>query len=960
MGSDQWQKIKEIFNEALRIGPDERDAFIENACSGDAALRREVEDLLDSFENAEGFMDSPAAYDNATLIIGKQSKPEKGDTIAHYEIVSQIGEGGMGEIYLARDTHLKRKVALKLLAEHISADKVRVDRFRQEAFAVSALNHPNILTIHEIGEWKGRDFIATEFIEGTTLRTQIKNKHLSITESLEIAIQTGGALAAAHGEGIVHRDIKPENIMIRPDGLVKVLDFGIAKYLPSDRDQPSLVQTQAGEVIGTAAYMSPEQARGLDIDERTDIWSLGVIIYETITGELPFPGATYFDQIAAVIEREPPPINTLVSDAPDDLQRVIARALAKSKEDRYLRMPDLLEDLKNVRESLRHETRVSTAEPIFDQGRKFNWASAALGLLILLLAGVPFWLYLNRGAFGSGGWFASESALKLQAMKITRLSDTSQAVDAAVSPDGEYVAFVKEDRGRQSLWLRQVSAPSSIEIVPAASEWRFGSPKFSPDGSHIYYLKAEPMNVRATLFQIPKLGGQDKKLVDDISMQDSGSSFSLSPDGRQVAFIRLDENFNRSLVLTDLDGTNERQLISRKIPEFLTGAAWSPDGKTIASLTGTFGGKGGYGFKPIVLVNIADSTETTLSDRIWATASGLSWLPDGTALIMSASEDAGFVQLWHVSVPDGQVSRLTNDFSDYAAPSVMTTFSTIATVQTNQSSNIWTVAMDQKGTIEKQLTLGNGGKDGVRGMSVTPDGQIVYTSQAAGGSDIWIINGDGTSNRQLTSSDAIDNFPYVSPDGKFIVFNRYRSGESGIWRMKIDGSDPTQLTTGIYPTFSPDGKYIFFYRPGSIWKIAAEGGEPAQVPLRNKDLANAPVVSPDQTMIAANYLAGEPNAQFRIGVVPIGGGDPLKVFDTYSSAVNTLRWMKDGRTISFVETRDGISNLFGLSLDANSERQITDFPSGRIWNFAWSTDGQVLALARGNITKDVVLVSDYR
>ncbi len=265
MADSSWQKVREIFDSALRRAPDERRKFVNEACGANTALSAEVESLLSSLDSAESFMETPAVAKVADVIAVETKKLERGSRFGQYEIIEQIGEGGMGEVYLARDSRLNRKVALKLLAAHITEDKNRVSRFRQEAFATSALNHPNIVTIYEIGKWQDRDFIATEFVAGITLRSLLRKKGLSIGEVLNIALQIASALAAAHGAGIVHRDIKPENIMIRPDGLVKVLDFGIAKYRPTETGRRALVETEVGEIIGTAAYMSPEQARGSDI-----------------------------------------------------------------------------------------------------------------------------------------------------------------------------------------------------------------------------------------------------------------------------------------------------------------------------------------------------------------------------------------------------------------------------------------------------------------------------------------------------------------------------------------------------------------------------------------------------------------------------------------------------------------------------------------------------------------------
>jgi eukaryotic-like serine/threonine-protein kinase len=407
MTPERLQQIEDLFHSALALEPNERADFLARACDGDEALRREVESLLRSHDRGESFIEQPAADVAADLLAGGHAGLEAGQTISHYRVTSPLGAGGMGEVYLAEDTALGRRVALKLLAAHLTADEERVRRFRQEALAASALNHPNILTVYEVGRWRGRDFIATEYVEGVTLRTRMRGKGLSLADALDITLQIVGALAAAHAAGIVHRDIKPENVMVRPDGLVKVLDFGIAKYARPARGRDakdSWVKTATGVVVGTTAYMSPEQARGQEVDARADIWSVGVILYEMVARRLPFLGKTPTDRVAAILEREPLPLGRARRGVPAELERVVGRALAKDRDERYERAADLSEDLRRLRASLGDERPFRFALPAPASGllssRKRRTVALAALLLVtaaVLVAGLSY-LFSRQGS----------------------------------------------------------------------------------------------------------------------------------------------------------------------------------------------------------------------------------------------------------------------------------------------------------------------------------------------------------------------------------------------------------------------------------------------------------------------------------------------------------------------------------------------------------------------------------
>ena len=365
-----WQKVKEIFDSALRRRPEERQSFVNEACGDDKSLLAEVESLLASHDGAGNFMETPAVAKVAVVMEVEQTL-EAGRSVGHYEIINQIGEGGMGEVYLARDTKLDRKVALKFLPAAIAQDRERLRRFQQEARATSALNHPNILTVFEIGEADGRHYIATEFIEGETLRQRMALGPLKLDETLEIAEQIASALSAAHRAGIVHRDIKPHNIMVRPDGVVKVLDFGLAKLVePKNRSVVGLEeltlkqnQTATGVIMGTVSYMSPEQASGQQVDVRTDIFSLGIVLYEMLTGQQPFTGPTANHTIVAILEKEPPPVSQLSKSDQPAIDEIIKTCLAKKPDERYSAVKSLLVDLKELKEELAFQLKLERSAP---------------------------------------------------------------------------------------------------------------------------------------------------------------------------------------------------------------------------------------------------------------------------------------------------------------------------------------------------------------------------------------------------------------------------------------------------------------------------------------------------------------------------------------------------------------------------------------------------------------------
>src|SRR6476469_6689596 len=400
----QFQTIEEIFLAALEQEPDVVSAFLDKACEGDAVLRREVEVLLASDQRADRFIETSSVGLTTKVIQNQKVDSLVGRTIGHYKISESIGTGGMGEVYLATDITAGRKAALKLLPLRFTGDAERLKRFQREARAVVGLNHPNIVTVYEIGEDHSTHYIASELIEGETLRQRLMRGRMEVGEAVDVAIQVASALAAAHETGIVHRDIKPENIMLRPDGYVKVLDFGIAKLAEqevpvtlAEEEAVLLVETHLGSIMGTVRYMSPEQARGAQVDKRTDVWSLGVVLYEMVTGHPPFTDETPREVMTSILEKEPPPLTSYNKQTPAEFQQIVSKTLRKDRTERYQSAHELLEALQSLRRSMEFKTALerSTKAPLWLRWTRSPIASVLLFLVAALALPLPFYWHRN-------------------------------------------------------------------------------------------------------------------------------------------------------------------------------------------------------------------------------------------------------------------------------------------------------------------------------------------------------------------------------------------------------------------------------------------------------------------------------------------------------------------------------------------------------------------------------------
>ena len=991
MNPERWEKLDQLFHAALECGPAERTALLDKACAGDEALRKHVDALLAAHAEAGSFIENPAFEVEAQSLAQAQTKPHVNAIVGHYRIIKSLGAGGMGEVYLAQDTILGRKVALKLLPQYFTADTERLRRFEQEARTASALNHPNIVTIHEIGHDGSLHFIAQEFVEGVTVSKHLGGQPLALNEALEVSMQVASALAAAHAKGIVHRDIKPENIMVRADGHaghqnhVKVLDFGIAKLadapgmgMKAEATTRLLVRTEEGRTIGTPAYMSPEQARGESVDARTDIWSLGVVLYEMHTGRQPFVAETSQEVIASILRDDLPP---LPAHSPDELKWILKKALRKDREERYQTARELFSDLRDLREQTR-EVQSSAQPPALtanDKGRAPQASSATIdqqlastretpavttatnenvvaikrpgwgagvGLLVLLvaLAGLAFGLYKLIGHKAAQP-SADQTRSPFQQMKMTKLTSTGKAADAAaISPDGKWVVHVLQDGAQQSLWMRQVLTSSNVQIVPPADLAYLGL-IFSPDGTYIYYIAADKKNPY-TLFRMNALGGTPTRLVTDID-----SNVTFSPDRKQFAFVRGYPSAGKiDLIVANADGTGERPLATRPIsPGNFGDPAWSPDGKIIAYAVESSDANGWT----IQQVKVADGSVTMISPQRWWEPDYLRWLPDGSRLIFSARESIGSPsQIWYLSYPGGETHRVTNDLNDYGGVSLSADAAALITVQSENVSNIW-IAPNNNLRQTRQITTSK--LDGTQGLSWTPDGKIVYAAGASGRWDLWITDTNGTSPKQLTADTGNNLSPSVSADGHYIAFVSDRTGSRHIWRIDIDGSNARQLTNDNgerNPQCLPNGQGVLYETnaPG-IWKVPSDGGQPLMLPSINTSAGIS--ISPDGRRVASSYW--EPTARKTV-IYSIEGIASQKILDILT---NYARWTPDGRALASINENND-STIVSYGIDDGSKKQLIDVAPDRIFSFAWSRDGKQLALARGRVSKDVVLITNFK
>jgi Tol biopolymer transport system component/predicted Ser/Thr protein kinase len=836
-----------------------------------------------------------------------------GKTISHYRILEKLGSGGMGVVYKAEDTKLGRMVALKVLPPERVADPNRKRRFVQEARAASALNHPNIITIYDIDEAEGVHYIAMEYVEGKTLDRLIARHGLRVNEALKYAVQMAAALAKAHSAGIVHRDLKPTNVMVTDDGLVKVLDFGLAKLTEaapaSDAETAVTLEptTEEGTIVGTVGYMSPEQAEGKPVDARSDIFSFGSVLYEMLTGQRAFQGETKASTIAAILREEPKPLSQVVEGLPREVERLVKRCLRKDREHRLQTMADLKVALEELKEESDSGELAGTVAPVYDRRTKDAARRAALQRRVALAAAAVLAV-----ALGVAGWYWYHRSRATPEASLTAVPLTSYPGYEgypSFSPDGTQVAFqwcTEEPAANCDIYIKQIGVepPSRLTTDPAEDF----SPAWSPDGKFIAFLRKVSTG-RTALMLIPQRGGQERVLGEsDITYITSdaeepcGSYLAWTPDSKWLVLPwRGADKPDEGLFLLNVETRETRRLTTSP---WDGSPAFSPDGRALAFHRGG---------NPICFLHLTkdyqpegEPERVALAAESYVRSFGTAWSPDGRDIVFSSGNWAS-IGLWRVSASAGAKPRRLAFASDFAsAPAVSRQGHHLAYVVNRTDVNIWRIDLRSPG--EKPgapaRLIASTWED--RDPAYSPDGKrIALMSNRSGACEIWVCASDGSNPVQLTAFGGPRLFgPKWSPDGQNIAFNAIRAGSHDVYVISASGGPPRCVTNhpaaDKWPSWSRDGQSLYFCstRSGSseIWKMPAKGGEAVQITRHEGD---APQESPDGRFVY--YEKGYPS-QCSVWRVPAAGGEEAKVLDSTHWAAG---WTIGKQGIYFFTPPDG-------------------------------------------------------
>ena len=814
MDADLWKKVDALLEEALMLPADQRDAFVLDASKDNSQLREEVLSLLRAQPMVSSFMERSAMRVAAAALAEDSNLTTSfsyvGKNLGTYDVEKLLGVGGMGEVYLARDTKLDRKVALKILPWQFLADDERLNRFEREARALSSLNHPNLVTIFEVGQADGQRFIAMELVEGHTL-SSLRHK-ISLKELLSVVAQVAEALWAAHQSGIVHRDVKPDNIMVRDDGYAKVLDFGLVKLTEAARNSSGTngPSTELGVAMGTLAYMSPEQTAGEAIDHRTDIWSLGVVLYELATGKRPFAGETRQSTINAILSSDPRLPTAIDGHLPKELDHVLEKALEKDRDLRYQTASDFRSDIRRLIRQIDSAATASNTGTITKSysglaRHSWVWPIAALGVVACVALGAWYLLKPRQPKFTGPDW-----------SKAARVQLTNQAGTEffpTLAPDGkEFVYSSLVDGGNYDLFRQRVGGKNLIPLTPNTPS-EDSEPAFSPNGEHIaFYSNREPKGV----FVMEATGENLRPVIAGCHHP------AWSPDGQEIVCSKFGQslpstrNTNASSLWIANVATGQKRLLSDCDAMWPT---WSPSGARIA-----------FWFQPpsagrrdIATIS-RDGGEISVVSKDASTNWNPVWSPDGKFLYF-VSDRGGNMGFWRVAIDEG-TGKVLGEPEPVLTPSTYSRHLSFSRdgrrmiyVQTDQESNIRAFNFDpvREKVIGEPFWITRGDRQIVR-PELSPDlTRFVMRVPRRTQDDIVIVDREGKEWHDVTNDKFFDRYPRWSPDGKKIAFTSDRSGRYEIWTIDADGTNLRQISfdspgDATFPLWSPDGNRLLFQR----------------------------------------------------------------------------------------------------------------------------------------------------
>jgi len=953
MTPERWAEVDKLLDAALARPDDERQKFLDEACGDDGELRQELDSLLAAHVKAEArFLKTPALEVAAQQFATAKNRSLIGETIGHYNVISVLGIGGMGEVYLARDSRLERNVALKLLPAQYTQDAGRIKRFEREARAASALNHPNIITIYEIGEIEDKHFIAAEHIEGRTLREILTAGPLTVKEALEIAVQICAALAAAHDAGIIHRDIKPENIMVRRDGFVKVLDFGLVKLTEQHRSaghtnasEGDPAKTNPGAVLGTAKYMSPEQALAQDVDRRSDIFSLGVTLYELLSGVPPFKGDRMAAVLDAIVHHQQASLSLSRPDLHPELDRIISRALEKDRDLRYQTASDLRSELKLLQREMdsspSHSLNSSGSGskgpivPVPGNGRNKVWL--ALTAVVLIAAALLTGLWLASGR--------NSNDLSWSRAVASRLTSFGGAeLFPAFSPDGKEFVYARNEKNNWDIYQQRLSG-SLARNLTANSPDDDTQPAYSPNGEWIAFRSER----RGGGIYVMGASGESVRQISDM-----GYYPDWSPNGIELVFssaLVIDpasRGSNGKLYIVNFARGQPREI---KAGRDVVQPRWSPNGKRIA-----YWGKDQAAQRDIWTVSPqgGDAIQVTNDPALdWNPV----WSPDGS-YIYFISDRNGAPSLWRVAVdqssgrPAGKPEPIIGPLAQSWQLNISPDGRRLVFVERQLRENLFSINFDPNkletiGVAEPVLE----GSARSSAPDVSPDGQwLTYYSRGEASEDIFVIRTDGTSPSQLTNDPANDRLPRWTADNRILFYSKL-SGSYEIWSVNPDGSGRQQIsfnkgqpaginggTSIVYPVLSPDRQWISY---------CVAGGETFLLDARKSWNEQKPVAlpliktgemwfiawswSPDSKKLAG--WASDRNDEYNVSYVY---SLESQQYEKIADVGQNQYWLNDNRHLICVEG----DKIYLLDTQTKQKRSIHQMPQRVIRSLSISPDNR--------------------